>query len=361
MIDGAAVGTVELPYVKPMRDRHGRIAYYYFRRRGMYWRLPGEPGSEEWLAEYHRLKASTVPTPAAKPIVHPPKSVGALILEYQASPEWRNLKPNSQRVYGYVIAWLLEKHGAHPVALIKRRHIKKWRDARSETPGMGNLVVSVAKTLLKFAVDTEYRDDNPARDIKLFKLGEHRAWTEDELTAFEQRWTPGSMQRRAYALARYTGQRCGDVAAMTRAHRKDGTIRVVQQKTGTELWVHEHQELAAELKRGEQGHMSLLTKTDGGSFDGESLSPWFADAIEEAGLPDECVMHGLRKVAARDLADAGCTEHEIMSVTGHKSLAEVQRYTKAANQKRLNSSAILKLERNGKHAKKSSGKQRKIT
>jgi hypothetical protein len=42
-------------------------------------------------------------------------------------------------------------------------------------------------------------------------------------------------------------------------------------------------------------------------------------------------MHGLRKVAARDLAEAGCSVHEIMSVTGHKSLAEVERYTKAAS------------------------------
>lgn len=362
--DGGIVGAVELPYVKPERNRQGRIAYYYFRRNGRRWRLPGKPLSEEWTAEYHRLKASTETTKPEGPTVYPPKSVGALIMEYQASPEWRDLKPNSQRVYGYVIDWLLKKHGMHAVALIKRKHIKKWRDARSETPGMANMTVSVARTLMTFAADNDYRDDNPALRIKLFKLGEHRAWTPDELIAFEKRWAPGTMQRRAYALARYTGQRCGDVAAMTRAHRQGGRIRVVQQKTGTELWVAEHKALTAELARGVQGHMSLLTKASGEAFDGEDLSPWFADAIEAAGLPDDCVMHGLRKVAARDLADAGCSVHEIMSVTGHKSLQEVQRYTQAADQKRLATAAILKLERNGnrtssgKRSRQGSGKQR---
>ena len=93
--------------------------------------------------------------------------------------------------------------------------------------------------------------------------------------------------------------------------------------------------------------MSLLTKPDGSAFDSNGLGIWFAEAIEEAGLPDACVMHGLRKTAARMLAEVGCSAHQIASVTGHKSLTEIERYTKAADQKRLASAAIHRLERNG--------------
>jgi hypothetical protein len=46
------------------------------------------------------------------------------------------------------------------------------------------------------------------------------------------------------------------------------------------------------------------------------------------------------------LAEVGCTAHEIMAVTGHKSLKEVERYTKAAAQKLLAKSAVHKLEQN---------------
>jgi hypothetical protein len=48
--------------------------------------------------------------------------------------------------------------------------------------------------------------------------------------------------------------------------------------------------------------MSLLTKPEGSAFDSTSLGVWFAEAIEEAGLPKACVMHGLRNTAARRLA-----------------------------------------------------------
>jgi Phage integrase family len=65
-------------------------------------------------------------------------------------------------------------------------------------------------------------------------------------------------------------------------------------------------------------------------------------AIHEAGLPDRCKPHGLRKAAARRLAEAGCSASEIAAITGHKTLAEVERYTRAADQVRLAQQAIRK-------------------
>jgi integrase len=50
----------------------------------------------------------------------------------------------------------------------------------------------------------------------------------------------------------------------------------------------------------------------------------------------------LRKATARRLAEAGCTTHEIAAITGHATLSEVQRYTKAANQIRLARAAMDK-------------------
>jgi integrase len=50
--------------------------------------------------------------------------------------------------------------------------------------------------------------------------------------------------------------------------------------------------------------------------------------------------HGLRKAACRRLAEAGCTEKQIAAISGHASLSEVQRYTKAADQERLARAAM---------------------
>jgi hypothetical protein len=40
------------------------------------------------------------------------------------------------------------------------------------------------------------------------------------------------------------------------------------------------------------------------------------------------------------LAEAGGTEHEIAAITGHASLREIARYTKAADQQRLARAAM---------------------
>ena len=54
---------------------------------------------------------------------------------------------------------------------------------------------------------------------------------------------------------------------------------------------------------------------------GNAMRGW-CDAV---GLPD-CSSHGLRKACARRLIEAGATAHEMMAVTGHKTIAEAQRY-----------------------------------
>jgi hypothetical protein len=46
------------------------------------------------------------------------------------------------------------------------------------------------------------------------------------------------------------------------------------------------------------------------------------------------VLHGLRKCAARKLAEAGCSEGEIRSVTGLKTTRMVEEYTRDASKKK---------------------------
>ena len=58
----------------------------------------------------------------------------------------------------------------------------------------------------------------------------------------------------------------------------------------------------------------------------------------------EFTAHGLRKNAAKALAEAGCTIHELMAITGHKTLKLAMHYSKGAAQKRLAQEAMDKLE-----------------
>jgi hypothetical protein len=48
-----------------------------------------------------------------------------------------------------------------------------------------------------------------------------------------------------------------------------------------------------------------------------------------------------REAALTRLADAGKTIHQIAAVSGHQTLKEIERYTKAADQRRLAREALL--------------------
>jgi integrase len=74
--------------------------------------------------------------------------------------------------------------------------------------------------------------------------------------------------------------------------------------------------------------VAAIASTGWPAFDSIYFRAWFAEAIEEAGLPDDCVLHGLRKCAACKLAEAGCSESEIRAVTGHKTTRMAEEYTR---------------------------------
>lgn len=156
-------------------------------------------------------------------------------------------------------------------------------------------------------------------------------------------------------LALYTGQRRGDLVALRWSAYDGKAIRLKQNKTGVSLAIPVHPELRAELDAWRKGASAtqILTKADGRPWGALELSQKLPRALRAIGLPPGLNVHGLRKLAAARLADAGCTVHEIAAITGHKSLGMVQLYTASADQERLAEAAILRLgKRPGKAAKR---------
>ena len=126
----------------------------------------------------------------------------------------------------------------------------------------------------------------------------------------------------------------------------DGRLVYVQKKTGAEINIPLLPQLQAAIEAvpsiGEQGR--FLETQFSEAFTETGFYNWFTDKAQKAGVPKGRSPHGLRKACCRRLAEAGCSPHEIMSVSGHETLKEVERYTKAANRVRLASSAIAALQ-----------------
>ena len=61
-------------------------------------------------------------------------------------------------------------------------------------------------------------------------------------------------------------------------------------------------------------------------------------------FPTHRNVHGLRKLCATILTQAGCSTHEIGRVTGHRTLAMIQHYTDSVGQQASAEAAMAKLE-----------------
>ena len=74
------------------------------------------------------------------------------------------------------------------------------------------------------------------------------------------------------------------------------------------------------------------------------LSREMAKEVKKLGLPERLNVHGLRKLAATRLANAGCSTHEIAAITGHKTLGMIAHYTASADQERMAKTAVARLK-----------------
>jgi integrase len=328
-------------FVHGYMDRHGKPRFYFRRAGFKKVPLPGLPWSPGFMLAYETALADQ-PAPVGASRVRP-GTMQALALSYFASPDFRTLKPSTQQAYRWIIERFCKDHGDKSAALIRREHIVKLMAVHAEQPGAANGLRMVLRVMMKHAVEIGLREDDPTRDVRAIRVksGGHHSWTDDEIDRFEQHHPIASRARLALALLLYTGQRRGDVIRMGAQHIRNGAIHVKQEKTGIELIIPVHPTLAAIIAAAPRDHLTFVTTNRGGPFQGSVFSRWFREQCDEAGLP-HCSAHGLRKAAARRLAEAGCTAHEIGAITGHASLTELVRYTKAADQRRLAEVAMTK-------------------
>ena len=336
---------LKLRYVDTYVDVTGKRRYYFRRTRSTpRIALPGVPGGAAFLAAYQEaLEGERAFVPKER---GGPGTFNRLIQLYFESTSFLSLAPSSQRAYQRVIErWVRDENiGQRRVDQMKREHVDKMLARRAATPGASNDLLKKIRVLMGFAIQHGWRRDDPTIRMRKFAKGPgHHTWTDDEIARFECRWPPGSKERLAFGLLLFTGQRLSDVIRMSWPDIEDGTIRVAQQKTKERLWIPLHPELKALLAGWSRNHVVILATAYGKPFTSAGFGGWMADKIAAAGLSDECVTHGLRKAAARRLAEAGCTTLQIMAVTGHRSISEVERYTREAEQKRLAREAMKRL------------------
>jgi integrase len=317
-------------------DQHGKRRVR-FRKRGLSTYLAGIPWSEDFMRAYAAaLEGVSVQAKNAGAKRTRPGSFDALCVSYYRSPEFRGLKSSTQTMRRNIIERFRLAHGEKPIKGLSRRHVADIIGAKADTPEAANNLLKVLRGLLAYAVDQNMIESNPAAGVKKNRSrgeGVHTG-TESEIAQFQERHPIGTRAGLAIALLLYTAQRRGDVIRMGWQHVSGDTIAMRQEKTDTPLLIPLHPELARALASVPRTNLTFLVTEKGAPFTGAGFGNWFRDQCNAAGLW-QCSAHGLRKAAATRLANAGCSTDQIKAITGHKSLSEVARYTRAADQRRL--------------------------
>ena len=333
------------PGVSTKPDRHGKLRHRLRRTVGgrrvdSY--LPGPYGSPEFRAAYEEeIEGVRLATRRAQP-----GTFSHLIEAYLDSAAFRNLAPTTRLDKRPRLDWIRTAIGDARYARMQPRQVEALMTKKGGPAASNKLKKDLAQLFRFAAKHFAFSSPNPASLADSFKIrssGFH-SWTDEEIASFRDQFPSGSQARLALELFLGTGAARQDTAGMTRANIRGAEIHYSRQKTGQDVVIPILPELALELARIPPTRLPLLAH-------GRPERPYTAPALGglfrrwciEAGLPDHCRSHGLRKGGARRLAEAGATEFQIMSFLGHKSPTEAARYTAAANRTKLAASGVAML------------------
>lgn len=331
------------PHLQRAVTRHGKTVWYVRFGKGPKIRIKGEYGSEEFLAAYHNAVAGRkVQKPGA-----PARGTLAWLWDmYRASTAWTDLSLATRKQRENIMRPVLKTGGHQPLARIDKAAILQGKERRAHTPTQAKHFVTTLRGMFLWALE---QPDKLIRTDPTHGIGFKRSrkekksegfpvWTDDDIEAYERRWSVGTRERLIFDIFCFTGLRRGDAAIVGRQHVRNGVISIHTEKTGTLVTIPILDELQRTLDAGPTGDLTFIATKAGLPMTKVGLGNRFREACDAAGIKKSA--HGLRKAAATRAANKGATTAQLNAIFGWEGEAMASLYTKSANRTKLAASAI---------------------
>lgn len=278
-----------------------------------------------------------------KEIHLPIGSVMSLAASYKKTNAWSSLSDNTKRTYNQLLKGCYEvrlgqsnknfgemnaKNVSPMVAEQLYSHLKT-----SVSEHRANHTIKVLRRVWQVCKRKQLVRQNPFREMGLRSLPERIVlWEPQQVEtlisyADEQGyWSAGTLALLCYDLC----QRPGDMRQLLWQDYKDGHFDFVQEKTKVRVTIPASPRLVERL----EGHQGLpseaicISERTGNPYDRYMAYKLIARLRKGAGLPDELQLRDLRRTGATEMAEAGCTEDELRSVTGHKGRGVLNTYVR---------------------------------
>jgi integrase len=287
-----------------------RRTYWYAWRGGP--RLRGEPGSPEFVASYNEAVATRITAPEGRLL--------ALLQEYQRSTDFGGLRDRTRA----------QRFGDMPIKALAdpraRGVFLRWRDELAVTSRRGaDYCFVVLSLVLEWAVGRGRITVNPCARAGRIYHGTRvdSVWSIENEEAF-LRSAPAHLHL-PLLLALWTGQRQGDLLALSWSAYDGTAIRLRQSKTGAAVSIPAGEPLKLALDEAARTRRSpvILLNSQGRPWTSAAFGAAWIVARNKAGIVG-VTFNDLRGTAVTRLALAGCNESRIAAITGH-SLRDVSR------------------------------------
>ncbi|MBX3562578.1 MAG: tyrosine-type recombinase/integrase [Sphingomonas sp.] len=281
--------------------------------------------------------------------------VPAMIALYLGSPAFEKKAPATKSLYQLYLNHFADQLATAPAADVRPGDVALLFDKMAITrtekvngrmvkrggTGAANMMLRAIGALYAWARKRGHvpKDCNPVEHIDQFAQDPHAPWPQYILAAALA--ADDERVRVSAALLYFTAQRIGDVCRLRWTDIREGVIELRQQKTGIELKIRVHRELAAILDALPRRGFTVLSQPNGRAYAVGSVRMLLQGFAAEHGA--KVVPHGLRKNAVNAMLENECSAAETAAITG-QSLQMVEHYARDRDQKKLGEGAILKWE-----------------
>ena len=339
---------VEIPYLKRYYDKRlGRTCVQFRKRGSKQVFLPQPIGSDAfWNAYKAALKGSTADIGADLRSIA--GSVSAAIAAYYTSRQWNDdLGDGTRAMRRAILERFRERYGTWPLRQLTENFITAYLETLKPHAARNHL--KALRGLLQHA------KHDVTRFIKAPKATstKHPSWPPEVTAQYEAHHGIGTKARLTEAIARYVGAGLNEVARLGPQHiAKDGgdeiIITILRKKTGKKIGVPQIVTVHPALRKIIDATTPiglttfLITKT-GKPYAPNDLSEQFREWCDEAGIPPQYSLHGLRHAMGDNLAENDATPNEVAAVLGHASVRSALHYTQGADRKKLAREAMARV------------------
>lgn len=226
-----------------------------------------------------------------------------------------------------------EAQGDRPLSTITKTDLERALYAKG---GFGAITdLKALKPVFAHLKKLGFIPEDPTRGIEIEapKSDGYPTAGADEIETFMKTWPVGTVERLVFDLGLLTGAARVDLCRIGRRNIEGNLLVFNRHKTGVTSNVPMTAELRAVIARTPDIAPAFILNSFGKPYAAASLGNLYGDAARKAGI--DARLHGLRKAFCVYWAEQGMTVHQIAAMAGHTSLAEVERYTKAADRKRI--------------------------